>query len=133
MANHFLEVSTSWFEIFAWVEFAWISFEEFTDSASHCKANKNIGNGLVILILLAVILCAIGFVCRPQILGLFGGNPNEVECYGYATDYFKIICAGIPFYMIGQGLNAIIFIGDLYGCFINAKKNTSFTRQFYRN
>ena len=49
------------------------------------QANKNIGNGLVILILLAVILCAIGFVCRTQILGLFGGNPDEVECYGYET------------------------------------------------
>lgn len=72
------------------------------------QANKNVGNGLMILIFLAVILCAIGFICRTQILGLFGGNPDEVECYGYATDYFKIICAGIPFYMIGQGLNGSI-------------------------
>ena len=72
------------------------------------QANRNVGNGLMILICLALILCAIGFICRTQILGLFGGNPDEAECYGYATDYFKIICAGIPFYMIGQGLNGSI-------------------------
>lgn len=72
------------------------------------QANKNVGNGLVILFCLALGLCAIGFICQTQILGLFGGNPAEDECYGYATDYFKIICAGIPFYMIGQGLNGSI-------------------------
>ena len=72
------------------------------------QANKNVGNGLVILFCLALGLCAIGFICQTQILGLFGGNPAEAECYGYATDYFKIICAGIPFYMIGQGLNGSI-------------------------
>ena len=72
------------------------------------QANRNIGNGLMILITLAVILCILGFACSTQILGLFGGNPEEVECYGYATEYFKIICAGIPFYMIGQGLNGSI-------------------------
>ena len=72
------------------------------------QANKNVGNGLIILICLAIMLCFIGFIFRTQILGVFGGNPEEVECYGYATDYFKIICAGIPFYMIGQGLNGSI-------------------------
>ena len=72
------------------------------------QANRNVGNGLMILICLSLILCVIGFICRTQILGLFGGNPDEAECYGYATDYFKIICAGIPFYMIGQGLNGSI-------------------------
>ena len=72
------------------------------------QANRNIGNGLTILIGLAVLLCVIGFACRSQILGLFGGNPEEAECYAYATDYYRIICAGIPFYMIGQGLNGSI-------------------------
>ena len=45
---------------------------------------------------------------RVKILSLFGGNPEEVECYTYATDYYKIISAGIPFYIIGQGLNGSI-------------------------
>lgn len=72
------------------------------------QANKNVGNGFILLICLAFILCVFGLVCRTKILALFGGNPEEAECYAYAVDYFKIICAGIPFYMIGQGLNGSI-------------------------
>ena len=72
------------------------------------QADRNIGNGLTVLIAVSVILCAVGFLFRTQILGIFGGDPAEAECYAYATDYFLIICAGLPFYMIGQGLNASI-------------------------
>ena len=72
------------------------------------QANKNVGNGFILLICLALILCVFGMVCRTKILALFGGNPEEAECYAYAVDYFKIICAGIPFYMIGQGLDGSI-------------------------
>ncbi len=72
------------------------------------KANKSIGNGLILLVFIAIILTIIGFVFSKQILRIFGANPNEVECYGYAKDYLKIICCGLPFYIIGQGLNASI-------------------------
>lgn len=72
------------------------------------QANKYVGNGLVLLVVMAVILCLVGLRCRIQILGLFGGNPDEEEMYAYATDYYRIICVGIPFYMIGQGLNGSI-------------------------
>jgi len=72
------------------------------------KANRFVGNGLSILVMLALLLTLLGFAFRPQILGLFGGDPAEAECYRYATEYFTIICAGLPFYMIGQGLNGTI-------------------------
>ena len=72
------------------------------------KMNKSIGNGLILLILLSIILTVIGLVFSEQILSIFGGNPNEVECYNYAKEYLKIICYGLPFYIIGQGLNASI-------------------------
>lgn len=72
------------------------------------QANRYVGNGLTILIGIAVVLCVIGFARSTQILGLFGGNPEEAECYVYATEYYRIICLGIPFYMIGQGMNACI-------------------------
>lgn len=72
------------------------------------QANKNIGNGLILLVGISVVICMVGFLCKTRILGLFGGNPEEAECYGYANEYFKIICAGLPFYMIGQGLNGSI-------------------------
>ena len=72
------------------------------------KANKSIGNGLILLIFISIVLTIIGLVFNKQILSLFGGNPNEIECYQYAKDYLKIICYGLPFYIIGQGLNASI-------------------------
>lgn len=72
------------------------------------QADRNIGNGLVILVVSSLVLCLAGFFFRVQILGLFGANPEETVCYAYANDYFLIICAGLPFYMIGQGLNGSI-------------------------
>ena len=72
------------------------------------KANKSIGNGLILLIIISVILTILGLVFNKQILRIFGGNPDEVQCYQYAKDYLRIICYGLPFYIIGQGLNASI-------------------------
>ncbi len=72
------------------------------------KASKTIGNGLVLLVVISIILTILGIVFSRQILTIFGGNPNEVECYQYAKDYLQIICYGLPFYIIGQGLNAAI-------------------------
>ena len=72
------------------------------------KTNKSIGNGLVLLLFISIVLTILGLLFNKQILNLFGGNPNEVECYQYAKDYLRIICYGLPFYIIGQGLNASI-------------------------
>ena len=54
------------------------------------KTNKSIGNGLVLLIVTSIILTIVGLLFNKQILGLFGGNPNELECYNYAKDYLRI-------------------------------------------
>lgn len=67
------------------------------------KADKCIGNGFSVLIVISVLLCGIGFLFKKQILGLFGANPAEKLCYDFAMEYFSVICAGLPFYMIGQG------------------------------
>ena len=72
------------------------------------KANTSIGNALVLLVIVSVILTLFGLVFSRQILTIFGGNPKEIECYQYAQDYLRIICYGLPFYIIGQGLNASI-------------------------
>ncbi len=72
------------------------------------KASKSIGNGLILLIIISIILTVLGFIFNKQILSIFGGNPKEIECYNYAKDYLMIICCGLPFYIIGQGLNASI-------------------------
>lgn len=72
------------------------------------RANQFIGNGLTMLIILSIIVCALGFIFMPSILRIFGANPQEAECYQYAIDYYQVICMGVPFYMIGQGLNGAI-------------------------
>ena len=72
------------------------------------KVNKSIGNGLIFLFFISIILTVIGLVFNKQILAIFGGNPKELKCYQYAKDYLRIICYGLPFYIIGQGLNASI-------------------------
>ena len=72
------------------------------------KANKSIGNGLIMLIGISILLCSIGFVFRKSILAVFGADPAEELCYKYANDYYIVICTGLPFYMIGQGLNGSI-------------------------
>ena len=70
--------------------------------------DKSIGNGIVLLMFISIILTLIGLIFDKQILAIFGGNPEEIECYNYAKDYLRIICYGLPFYIIGQGLNASI-------------------------
>ncbi len=72
------------------------------------KANKAVGNGLILLIVISLVITIFGLVFSKQILKVFGANPNEIECYQYAKDYLQIICYGLPFYIIGQGLNASI-------------------------
>ena len=72
------------------------------------KADKSIGNGVTLLAILSILLMIIGLLFQNQILGIFGGNPKEVLCYQYAKDYLFIVCLGIPFYVIGQGLNGSI-------------------------
>ncbi len=72
------------------------------------KSDKCVGTGFSFLIILSVVLCALGFLFKNQILAVFGANPNEKVCYDFADDYFTVICAGLPFYMIGQGVNGAI-------------------------
>ncbi len=72
------------------------------------KAHQAIGNGFVLLLLFSLVLTVLGLLLNRQIVCLFGGNPKEAVCYQYAKDYLRIICYGLPFYMIGQGLNASI-------------------------
>ena len=72
------------------------------------KADKSIGNGLIALIAASLVVFLIALIFKDQILSLFGADPSEELCYEYATEYYRIIALGIPFYMIGQGLNAPI-------------------------
>ena len=72
------------------------------------KANKSIGNGIILLLGISILFMILGFLFRNQIITLFGGNKQEELMWKYAMDYYLVICAGLPFYIIGQGLNASI-------------------------
>ncbi len=69
------------------------------------EAAKGVGNGIVLSIIVAILLCAITLVFLPQLLNLFGCTDN---LRNYAIQYGKIIAVGLPFMMIGTTLNSII-------------------------
>lgn len=71
------------------------------------NAHKSIGSAIVLCIGASLLLTAVYFLFRDQILTAFGGRVNE-ETFFHSKEYFVYITAGIPFYMFGQALNPII-------------------------
>ena len=71
------------------------------------SAHKSIGNAIVLCIASSILLTAVYFLFRNQILTAFGGRVNE-ETFFHSKEYFIYITAGIPFYMFGQAMNPVI-------------------------
>jgi putative MATE family efflux protein len=69
------------------------------------RANRILGNALFLAFTLGIVLMITGFLVRDKVLMLFGAGPETLK---YASDYFVIILAGIPFAMTGYALNNII-------------------------
>jgi len=69
------------------------------------KANRILGNALFLAFALGIVLMVTGFLVRDKVLLIFGAGPETLK---YASDYFVIILAGIPFAMTGYALNNII-------------------------
>lgn len=69
------------------------------------EAEKGVGNGIALSIIISVIFCAITLIFLPQLLNLFGCTENLRD---YAISYGRIIAIGLPFSMIGTTLNSII-------------------------
>lgn len=69
------------------------------------NVSKSIGNAVITLVLVSLVLTLFGFVFKSNILKLFGVTEASFD---FANDYLTIILIGIPFYVIGQGLNGII-------------------------
>ncbi len=69
------------------------------------RANRILGNALFLAFTLGIILMIAGFLVRNKVLMIFGAGPETLK---YASDYFVIILAGIPFAMTGYALNNII-------------------------
>ena len=69
------------------------------------KVSKSIGNSVIILVLISLILTLCGFIFKNNILKLFGVTDAS---FALANEYLSVILIGVPFYVIGQGLNGII-------------------------
>lgn len=69
------------------------------------KANRILGNAVFMAFAIGVILMIVGFMVRNKVLMIFGAGPETLK---YASDYFVIILAGVPFSITGYALNNII-------------------------
>lgn len=69
------------------------------------RAQKFLGNGLVLMIILSIGVTILGFLIKTPILELFGATENTIS---YAQDYLNIILLGTIFQIIGFGMNNII-------------------------
>ena len=89
------------------------------------SANKSVGNAVSLLVISSLIMTALFAIFKVQILNAFGATENN---FAYADEYFNYIIIGIPFFVVGNGLNSIIradgspkfaMITTLVGCIIN--------------
>ena len=89
------------------------------------SGNKSMGNVVLLLVALGFIMAVLFAVFKSQILMAFGATENNLP---YANEYFDYIILGIPFFVVGNGLNSIIradgspkfaMITTLVGCIIN--------------
>jgi Na+-driven multidrug efflux pump len=69
------------------------------------NAHKAIGSGITITLICSLVLMAFFYPLKTQILTLFGASENSI---GYAVEYFNIILAFFPIYMLSNMMNAVI-------------------------
>lgn len=69
------------------------------------NAHKAIGTGITLTFVCGIVLMAIFYPLKTQILTLFGASENSI---GYALEYFNIILAFFPLFMLSNMMNAVI-------------------------
>lgn len=69
------------------------------------SAHKAIGTGIIITFIASLFLMAVFFPLKTQLLTLFGASENSI---GMAVEYFNIILAFFPIYMLSNMMNAVI-------------------------
>lgn len=69
------------------------------------SAHKAIGTGIIITFIASLLLMAVFFPLKTQLLTLFGASENSI---GMAVEYFNIILAFFPVYMLSNMMNAVI-------------------------
>ena len=69
------------------------------------SAHKAIGTGILITVFASLVLMLLFFPLKVQLLTLFGASDNSI---GMAVEYFNIILAFFPIYMLSNMMNAVI-------------------------
>lgn len=92
--------------------FAWCYGDGCAAYLSICQGKRDtknapiaIGSGITITLLTSLILVAIFLPFKTQILTLFGASENSI---GMAIDYFNIILAFFPIFMLMNMMNSVI-------------------------
>lgn len=76
-------------------------------AGEHKKAERSIGNAIMLTVILSLIIAAVYLIFLSSILTCFGATVNE-ETFKMSKEYFFYIALGVPFYMFGQAINPII-------------------------
>lgn len=69
------------------------------------SAHKAIGTGIMVTLLASIMLMVVFFPLKTQLLMLFGASENSI---GMAIEYFNIILAFFPVYMLSNMMNAVV-------------------------
>lgn len=69
------------------------------------SAHKTVGTGILVTVFAGLVLVLVFFPLKVQLLTLFGASDNSI---GMAVEYFNIILAFFPIYMLSNMMNAVI-------------------------
>ncbi|MBD5105279.1 MAG: MATE family efflux transporter [Ruminococcaceae bacterium] len=69
------------------------------------NAHRSIGTGITVTLISGIVLMAIFYPLKTQILTLFGASENSID---YAIEYFDLILAFFPIFMLSNMMNAVI-------------------------
>ncbi len=69
------------------------------------SAHRAVGTGILITLFSSLVLMAVFFPLKTQLLTLFGASDNTI---GMAVEYFNIILSFFPVYMLSNMMNAVI-------------------------
>ncbi len=69
------------------------------------NAHRAIGTGITVTLISSIVLILVFSPLKTNILTLFGASENSI---GYAVEYFNIILAFFPIYMLSNMMNAVI-------------------------
>lgn len=77
----------------------------FLGAQDHKNIHLTFGNQIVATLSISMILVFLGWICKNEILVLFGANG---DIYPYAEEYFDVVLLGVPFLAWSMMSNTVI-------------------------